>query len=358
MDSSPNFTLHDRAVEANDEHFKVLIPAVVLSVIAMPVGIFGNSLVLYIFKFRYKPSNHRCFILSLATMDLFFGLFGIPFMIVEMRLHFIFRNVIACKVHRFINYSYGCVTGLTVMIIAIDRYLKVCKPNGRQITHKMAKCLCFSLVVCGILFALPTVELYGEHKVQKKQNITIIQCLPQNKYNERPLLPTLYNSFLALCFITTVVTISICYTLIVHKVKTHKVTREMTFLSTISTKSFQSSEDPSSSSTQTILIQDGALTKNSAKFKRTVKPQRVAKMLFVVTAVFIVSYIPYFSLIITVYANKNFKEDWSKTGEALFELFWRSFLINSFANPIIYGFMDKKFRVECKALLYRVINRG
>ncbi|KAK3576435.1 hypothetical protein CHS0354_025196 [Potamilus streckersoni] len=330
----------------------------------MAIGIFGNSLVLYIFKFRYKPSNHRYFILSLATFDLLFDLFGIPFMIVEMRLNYIFPSEAACKLHRLINYSYGCGSGLTVMTIAVDRYLKVCKPNGRQITNKMAKGLCFVLAFIGILFALPAVELYGEHNVQRKQNITITQCLPRNKYKENPLFPTLYNGFLALCFITTVVTISICYTLIVRRVKTHKVTREMTFRSTISTtistRSLHSSEDPSSTSNQAIFTQEGTSKKNSTRLKATVKTHRVAKMLFVVTAVFIVSYIPYFCLIITIYANANtnFKEDWSKTGEAFFEVFWRSFLINSFTNPIIYGFMDKKFRVECKTLLNRFINRG
>ncbi|KAL3880381.1 hypothetical protein ACJMK2_032625 [Sinanodonta woodiana] len=363
MNSSQNYQqdgINWTLEEENDEHFKVLIPAVVLSVIAMIIGIFGNSLVLYIFKYRYKPSSHRCFILCLATFDIMFDVIGIPFMIVEMRLQYIFTDVVACKIHRIINYSYGSCSALTVMVIAIDRYLKVCKSNGKQITHKMAKGMCFIITFLGIIGSLPSLELYGHRDVPTTiPNVNTTQCQPKNKYKEDVLFPTLFNCFLALCFMATMVTVCICYTMIVRKVKTQKAKWKTTLLpdNSTCTRSLNSSEDPSTTSNQAIIIHQDVCNRIHVKSTSTVKTHRVAKMLFVVTAVFFCSYIPYFCLIITVYANNNLKDDWSKMGEAFFELFWRSFLINSFANPIIYGFMDKKFRDECNTLLNKFINR-
>lgn len=45
--------------------------------------------------------------------------------------------------------------------------------------------------------------------------------------------------------------------------------------------------------------------------------------------------------------NPYFVKDMSPITVAVYNIFLRSFVINNMANPIIYGFCDKKFRSEC-----------
>ncbi|KAK3588395.1 hypothetical protein CHS0354_028972 [Potamilus streckersoni] len=341
--------------EINDEYFNVLIPAVVILVGVMTIGIAGNSLVLYIFKCKYKPSNHRCFILCLATIDLLFDVFGIPFMIAAMRHRYVFYNVAACKAHRFINNSFATCSGLTVMIIAIERYIKICRPNGSQISNNMARGLCFLSGLIGVLLAFPSVVLYGQSTVEtKRQNITGIECFTQNKYKNSPF-PLIYKAFLAICFIVTLVIICICYILIVRRVKTHKANLEMTLRSSVRSGDLQSSKAQNDASNQVVLTKEDDSNKNN-KLKCTVKTRKT--MLFVVAATFIISYFPFVAITITFQSDKTFMKSWSMTEADVLEIFRIPYLLNSFANPIIYGFMDKKFRDESKVLLHRFINRG
>ncbi|KAH3851349.1 hypothetical protein DPMN_093829 [Dreissena polymorpha] len=54
----------------NHEEAKQYVGGVVFVALLMTAGIFGNLHVLYVYVFRMKSSNHRVFILTLATLDL------------------------------------------------------------------------------------------------------------------------------------------------------------------------------------------------------------------------------------------------------------------------------------------------
>ncbi|KAL3880392.1 hypothetical protein ACJMK2_032636 [Sinanodonta woodiana] len=342
--------------EINEEHFNALIPVVVILVVIMVIGIAGNSLVLYIFKRKYKPSNHRCFILYLATIDLLFDVFGIPFMIASTRHIYVFYNVAACKIHRFINYSFASCSGITVMTIAIERYIKVCKPNGSQISTNTARGLCFLSGFVGVVLAFPSVVLYGQSTVEtKRQNITGIACFTQDKYKNTPF-PFIYRTILAICFIVIMVTICICYILILRRVKTHKAALEMSFRSIIRSGDLYSSKTQHNALNQVVLTKDDDSDKNEIRLKSTVKTRKT--MMFVVAITFIISYIPYFVITVAFQSDKHFMKTWNMTKTDVLKIFRTLYLLNSFANPIIYGFMDKKFRNECKVLMHRFIHRG
>lgn len=82
----------------------------------------------------------------------------------------------------------------------------------------------------------------------------------------------------------------------------------------------------------------------------SLRTKQVTFMLFIITVVFVLSFIPHLVLMVINAMNPLFVKDMSPVGIAFYHIFLRSFVINNMANPIIYGFCDKKFRTECTDL--------
>lgn len=75
---------------------------------------------------------------------------------------------------------------------------------------------------------------------------------------------------------------------------------------------------------------------------------------FVVTLVFVISFVPHLCLQVSHLIWKGFNEKLQGASLALYNLFLRSYFINSVANPIIYGVMNESFRKEVKLLIQRL----
>lgn len=64
-----------------------------------------------------------------------------------------------------------------------------------------------------------------------------------------------------------------------------------------------------------------------------------------ITVAFIISFLPYLSLMTWRTLSKEYEPNlFSKSEMVAFQIFIRSFLINSAANPLIYGFLNTEFR--------------
>ena len=77
------------------------------------------------------------------------------------------------------------------------------------------------------------------------------------------------------------------------------------------------------------------------------KGNRATVVAFLVTFVFIVSFLPHLSLIVSRTLVKDFDLNLEGAGLCAYNIFIRSYFVNSVANPIIYGFMNTEFRKEC-----------
>ncbi|KAL3889954.1 hypothetical protein ACJMK2_002269 [Sinanodonta woodiana] len=78
--------------------------------------------------------------------------------------------------------------------------------------------------------------------------------------------------------------------------------------------------------------------------KRTLK---TTYTMFTITALFILSYIPTFYVTIHGLIDEEFWDRSSENELVLYNILLRSYLINNMMNPVVYGFMDEKFRQEC-----------
>ncbi|XP_046546330.1 galanin receptor type 1-like [Haliotis rubra] len=77
-------------------------------------------------------------------------------------------------------------------------------------------------------------------------------------------------------------------------------------------------------------------------------------MMFIITAVFILSFVPHLALMATRAVQKHTYDHLEGAPLALYNLFLRTYFINSVSNPIIYGFMSDKFRSQAKIVFRRM----
>lgn len=75
-------------------------------------------------------------------------------------------------------------------------------------------------------------------------------------------------------------------------------------------------------------------------------------MLFLITLVYIISFLPYYALAI-IRQNKGFESQLSTAGYMAFHLFLRSYQLSSAINPIIYSFCNSQFRTFVRGVFRR-----
>ncbi|KAJ8322039.1 hypothetical protein KUTeg_000510 [Tegillarca granosa] len=80
--------------------------------------------------------------------------------------------------------------------------------------------------------------------------------------------------------------------------------------------------------------------KTRKTYNRERQAKRITLMLFIITLVFVLSFIPHLTLKILAFVRKDFLTSLSYTQLFLYHTFVWSFFINNMANPIIYGFCD------------------
>ena len=85
--------------------------------------------------------------------------------------------------------------------------------------------------------------------------------------------------------------------------------------------------------------QDGVVPKRSLN--------RTTVMLIIISAVYIIGFLPYVTLTFYFDANRDEKEALDFVGRSLYNLFLRFILLNCASNPVIYGICDLTFRKKC-----------
>ena len=123
--------------ELNNEEVVRLIPMIIFLLIIALTGLPGNGLVCYIYRSKYRMSSSRWFIFFLAAVDLILCAVIIPGEIITSVMQYTFTSGFLCKVTAFFNQWALLSLGLTLVIVSVDRYRKVCKPvSGWQINFR------------------------------------------------------------------------------------------------------------------------------------------------------------------------------------------------------------------------------
>ena len=209
----------------NKEEVERLIPLIVyLSVICM-FGAFGNSLVCYIYKTKYGPSNCRSFVICLSTIDLFSCVIVIPFEIAVILKEYRFTIEILCQISVFLNTWPTLSSGLMLLAIAVDRYRKICKPFGWQISLTLARDICIFNIFLAIGFSWLSPIIYGVNETfNNSYNFTVSECTVKTTM-KGTIYPLINNIMFGMLFLGALISMFIMYCFIGLGVKRHSKKR-------------------------------------------------------------------------------------------------------------------------------------
>lgn len=137
--------------------------AIVLYLVVCVVGLFGNSLVIYVvLGFSKMQTVTNRYILNLAIADECF-LIGIPFLLTTMYLNEWVFGPFLCKFYMISTSITQFTSSIFLLIMSADRFIAVCHPisSPRFRTPLVSKIV--SLIAWGMsaLIMLP-IMLYGE----------------------------------------------------------------------------------------------------------------------------------------------------------------------------------------------------
>lgn len=450
----------------NDERSELLAPVIAFLCLLMVFGILGNLLVLYVYEFRFKRSSSRTFILCLALLDFVACVIGMPYHIYDMYHTFTYYDEGSCKGLSYILGVTVTASSIVLTLIAIDRYRKICKPFGKQISDLGTKKACFASVFVASLFSIPNIIMYGNASIEVEgENFTGVECYIKDEYGDSSESYVYFGLFFLL-FITTTIVLIILYSLVGIKIRkrasnisndsvsarkeraagkrksfsfcgasdpetTNEILSETDdSLSTIKVKTMSYKKGTDETNPECRMEYENAVTpifkgviekekdsspshashtraigspmirnkkkgdhrkkksfidnyrrqtmsmsdddseegrrqshrsvRNSLSVKSLSKRQkrtvRITGMLFMITLIYVVSFLPHLVLLILEFLDPVSFENlspWAFTG---YNFLLRSYFINNIANPFVYGFLDPKFRYEVVFLFKSIIN--
>ncbi|XP_062568584.1 G-protein coupled receptor 84-like [Saccostrea cucullata] len=403
----------------NEEEKFRQIPLTLFLVILSVTGLFGNVLVCFIYGRVYKISNSRTFIMSLAVVDLFTCAIGIPMEIATSLDQYQFHSPWVCKISRFMNIFTTITAAVVLVLIAMDRYRKICRSLEWQITNRYSKILCVCSVIAGLILSWPAFPLYGikstDLVLTPDVNGTSTECsIDDSSKNTR--IPLIYEALHTMVFLVGVVSLVILYILIGRRVRffaqKHEARRgsSSNSLDTVEQRNERrqtrrdklrqlqsegsSSDGDSNVSTETkssvvrngkhkisftlssgvgqntVDMKPGAsvLKRNNssclnapimakqAKCRKTLA-RNTTYLMFLITIVFILSFVPVLTLVLIREVKKDFVDNLSDSGRTAYRFFLRSYYINAAMNPVIYSIFDRRFRKAVKSTTREMINK-
>lgn len=355
-----NKTLQDY----NDEEALRRLAPMIYLLLLMLIGIPGNVLVLVVYPIRFQKSTHRTFIIGLALSDLFVCAVTLPFEITEMRFQYTFYNMWACKFFRACNNLFALSSIFILMGLSGDRYRRVFTPLKLQMTSHHATIFIVFSVCLSFLFSWPNFFISGIRHVKLGEfNITGFDCSLSDQF-AKTIYPTVYGGTLFLIFIICMVSLIVIYSLIGRKLCAHIQFRR-TFSNVSSSKSTSDTslpnerhkintsqqyenevfEEKKQNSEKKLISKQKSTNKDRQKStKEDMASKKLTKIAFAVSLAFILSYLPHLTISLLTALKGKFLFPPGPIVSAVLPIVTRSFAINNVVNPIIYAFIDRRFR--------------
>lgn len=345
-----------------------LLPVYATLLIYLLLGVLGNSFVLYIYLGKFKSySEGRFFVPVLAVMDMLSCIVNSCGQASETLVAIIYLNDIACKIERYLRMVTTAFAMFTLVLIVIDRYLKICRPFGRQMTKPWKKILTIVVVSFGLFVSAPSFLFYGSSP-KTSDNGTIIGRRCSSVNDGMPEVALAFNISLFSIASAELIFISVLYFLICrvifqkakfrNQVQTRKHIGELGNSANETSDCLEDENYVSTVSTSAITVKekkDVDIYKESMKreyVKRESANSRITIVFLAIVIAFGISFIPTISMMIWESTRVDFwftLTDQEYVGIMFLYTFYMS---NNFINPFIYSFMDKKFKDEIRRICH------
>ena len=158
---------------------KEVWPVTILIGVEAVLGIVGNTLIILVYTLRYRRCNFKYFVLCMALIDITSCFTTLPGEMVSQLHWYNYQYEWICKIKSYFNVFTVWSSAVTLLLLAYDRYRKICRPLDWQIQPKWALRSCVISVGISGLVAAPMVILWGKQSYVyhgSDQNVTVTIC--------------------------------------------------------------------------------------------------------------------------------------------------------------------------------------
>ena len=350
-----------------------VIPTVIFIGTLAVIGFFGNLQVLIVSFLKYKKKcTYVTYVRALAVIDFLTCVLHIPLEIVDFMYPYDFFSSLSCKLYRFNNSFLSMTSSFILLAIAVDRYRHVCHPFHVQRTVSMARKFILLCVVAGAIFSSPLFVIYGKHKIEVDFDKFAEECFISDTYFHTAY-PVVYLAFLNILVVLVAIFLIYAYASIGVAIRRQE-RRRRTLITTyenhqnVARSSSQSIEDtdelPSIAghfelSADLKRYRKRCSQKNKKRWSwnsRRFEVKKNTKISFLITLIFVLTYMLYVSLSFVVATRHGFRSSMSDIEITFYDLALRLIFLNNMCNPFIYGIFDDRFKSASKDL-YRGMAR-
>lgn len=358
----------DRLISWNTEEARKYIVHDIFLAFYFFAGIIGNAVVLLVYQFKLKKkSESRYFFPYLAFFDFFACGLRAPFELWVALLPVNFQDILGCQIVWWLVNFFTFTSIYLLAVITFQRYLKVCRPFGFQLSLRLRRVCLIIVVLMGIAFASPFI-IWNEILEIKNpdRNVTGYICRADvSKLDASSNSFLVFIFFLSLIFVLVMVVLIVFNILILRKInvilkrnagKNNAIDKHQFQMQSTETDK-PSSDNPQSTSGLSKMAdsceeispkQPNGKSENQT-FGRSIK--RFSYMITIISVAFILSCIPQISLLFAFSQNRYFWTEATETELIVFRFMDHMMIINNVVNPYVYGYFDLKFRHSAKELL-------
>lgn len=364
-------------------------------------GSVGNAFVIYIFSRKREKSTTTVFILVLAMTDFFTCLVIIPFTIYYEVMAKRINSNVQCKVYMFLITSNIPFSAFIMVLIAFDRYFKICRPWNQCLDIRMSKKIVIAVLIFALSLGIIPSLTHGVYPISDetstKENVTTSPvfagdkqgahngtvmvlnntayqdlrpkfpgnvssnssdmrriyegyCMPVHEYFSQIFMNTYQNTYASL-FLISCAFVTVLYALIFKSITLRRYKkskrafkgmdrRTSTAITNTCTTRLTTTEPPETDQNRRAPTNNNYVneSKRSVRNKLRLANIKTAGILFVVTIVFILAFLPAWLMSIRVI----------KANIIVYYLYFS----HNIANPIIYAFFNVTFRKDIRNAVY------
>ena len=167
------------ADDLSEEMKRTILPVTIFIGIIACLGGAGNIFILMIYSLRYRRCNFKYFVLCMAIIDLTSCMTTLPGEIHSQLHWYSYKYEWICKTKSYFNVFTVWGSALVLLLLAYDRYRKICRPLHWQLGPSWARKFCVISITVSAVISAPVVVLWGKQGYiykGKYQNITVTIC--------------------------------------------------------------------------------------------------------------------------------------------------------------------------------------
>ncbi|XP_027847242.1 tachykinin-like peptides receptor 86C isoform X2 [Aphis gossypii] len=283
------------------------------------VAIVGNSIVIWIVAaHRRMRTVTNCYMVSLSISDLFMASLNcLPNFIYMLNSDWAF-GLELCMVSNFVAYWTVASSVFTLVAITLNRYMAIVHPLRHRRSKTRTQTVLVLIWLISVFLAMPCI-LYSDIKTKRYMNGELRRACyilwPDGRYPNSKT-EYIYNIlFLCVTYIIPLTVMAVCYTIMGRELWGSKTIGQMTQRHVESIKS----------------------------------KRKVVRMFAVVVTIFLICWLPYHSYFVYAYHNKSIVVK-TYVQDLFLSFYWLA-MSNSMVNPIIYYWMNPRFRAYFKLII-------